>query len=338
MKILFTGACGFIGSHVLLELLRQDDVYEILVIDNLSNSSSKIIDKIIKFTGKPIQFLKVDLKDQHILNNIVEMFQPEIVFHFAGLKSVKESQTNPNLYFENNVQGTKNLLESLNNTNCTKIIFSSSATVYGNPIYLPYDEIHPTRPQNNYGKTKLICEDLIEKWKSVCQRRSAVILRYFNPVGVHSSGKFGEHPKNLPNNLFPIILRVIVGKLKVLKIYGNDYETSDGTAERDYIHIMDLAKAHVASLRFLFENNVCQKFNLGTGKSISVLTILKTFEKVYRIKIPYKFVNRRDGDLPSYWTNSRLSRQKLNWKPKYSIFDACIHSLKWTQNQQENKY
>ena len=332
MKILITGGCGFIGSHVLLELLAQDKEYEILVIDNLSNSKESIINKIIIYSGKNVEFSKTDLRNESKLYEVIKKFKPEIIFHFAGLKSVAESEVKPELYFEHNVNSTEILLKILNMIGCDKIIFSSSATVYGDPVYLPYDEKHPTNPTNNYGKTKLICENLIKDWTNKNLNRCSIILRYFNPVGAHSSGFFGENPRGIPNNLFPIISKTAIGEYKKFKIYGNDYETKDGTAERDYIHVMDLAKAHIACINLLFNIFKINVFNIGVGESKSVLEVLSEYEKVCDKKIFFEFAKKRSGDLAIYWADPSLSFQKINWKPKYSLKDACEHSWKWYQN------
>lgn len=329
MKILITGGAGFIGSHVLLDLVLNRIGNEFIIIDNFSNSSKEIIDNISKFTNTTFDLYEFDIRNELKLNKIVKNTKPDVIFHFAGLKSVSDSEINPFLYYDNNVGGTFQLLKALNESECKVIIFSSSATVYGDPVYLPFNEKHQTNPINIYGKTKLVCENLIEAWSRNLPRKLCVALRYFNPVGAHSSGLFGEYPSGKPNNLLPYICKVANNEIEYLKIFGNDYDTFDGTGVRDYLHVMDIAEAHTKCLELLDKQNGFLKLNLGIGYGYSVLDVINTFEKTNNVKIPYLFSKRRKGDLSSYWSNSEMSKKILNWKPRFSLEDACKHSWEW---------
>ena len=328
-KIIITGGLGYIGSHTIVEL--KDNVDEFIVIDDLSNSDISIIDRLYKITKKKIVHINESINNENKLKEIFKVHQPDSVMHFAGLKSVQEGELYPEEYFHTNVIGTECLLNALKSFNCSHFIFSSSATVYGNPEYLPYDEEHPTNPINNYGRTKLEAEKLIHDW-SIDNNVSSLSLRYFNPVGAHESGILGEKPQGIPNNLMPYILEVISGNLKTLNIYGDDYDTKDGTGERDYIHITDLAKAHIAALEYVKNNNINDILNIGTGESISVLDIINTFEKSLNTNINYTITKRRDGDLPKYYAKTNKAHNYLKWKAHKSLIDMCADSLRWQKN------
>ena len=325
-KIIITGGLGYIGSHTIVQL--KDIIDEFIIIDNLSNSDIGVIDKLKILTKKKIIHYNESINNEKKLNEIFKVHQPHRVIHFAGLKSVQEGELYPAKYFYTNVSGTVSLLNILKQYKCTTFIFSSSATVYGNPQYLPYDENHPTVPINNYGRTKLAAEQIINDW-SINNNVSTVSLRYFNPVGAHESGLIGEKPVGIPNNLMPYILEVISGKLEILNIYGDDYDTKDGSGERDYIHITDLAQAHVSALAYCEKDNVNDVFNIGTGMSISVFDIINTFKKSLNTNINYNITNRRDGDLPKYFSAISKAEKYLKWNANKSLLDMCADSLRW---------
>lgn len=325
-RIIVTGGLGYIGSHTIVEL---KDLYdEFIIIDDLSNSDESVVNRLRDLTNKSILHFNISINDELKLNELFQSYAPKCVIHFAGLKSVKDSEEKPYEYFRTNVAGTVSLLNSLKKYRCENFIFSSSATVYGNPEYLPYDENHPTNPINNYGRTKLVAEQLINQWASI-NKVSCLSLRYFNPVGAHSSGLIGEKPNGVPNNLMPYILEVISGKLKCLKIFGNDYNTKDGTGERDYIHITDLAKAHVAALSYSKNDNINDVINIGTGSSISVMEIVNTFKNSLNVEFKYDIVERRLGDLPKYYAKTDKAYNLLGWKAEKSLLDMCRDSLNW---------
>ena len=328
-KIIITGGLGYIGSHTIVEL--RDSVDEFVIIDDLSNSNVSIIDRLKNLTKKKIIHINESVNNENELMEIFKIHHPDSVMHFAGLKSVQEGELYPDEYFHTNVTGTASLLNALKEFNCSHFIFSSSATVYGNPEYLPYDEEHPTNPINNYGRTKLSAEQLIYDW-SLKNNVSSLSLRYFNPVGAHESGLIGEMPKGIPNNLMPYILEVISGNIETLNVYGDDYDTKDGTGERDYIHITDLAKAHVAALNYVYKIHTNDILNIGTGESISVLDIINTFKNSLNTNINYKIVKRREGDLPKYYAKTDKAHEYLKWKAHKSLIDMCTDSLKWQKN------
>ena len=328
-NLIITGGLGYIGSHTIIEL--KDVVEEFIVIDDLSNSEIKVIDKLENLTNKKIIHFNESINNENNLKEIFKVHQPDSVLHFAGLKSVQEGELYPEKYFHTNVTGTLSLLNALTEFKCSHFIFSSSATVYGNPKYLPYDEEHPTKPINNYGRTKLSAEKLIYDW-SVENNVSSLSLRYFNPVGAHESGLIGEMPKGIPNNLMPYILEVISGNIETLNVYGDDYDTKDGTGERDYIHITDLAKAHVAALNYVYKTHTNDILNIGTGESISVLDIINTFKNSLNTNINYKIVKRREGDLPKYCAKTNKAHEYLKWKAHKSLIDMCVDSLRWQKN------
>jgi len=328
--ILLTGGMGYIGSHTAVELLNRE--YKVVLYDNLSNSDLNVKDRIREITNKEVFFVRGDILDTKLLNKTLIENNIDSVIHFAGLKAVGESVEKPIDYFENNISGTVSLLKAMQYADVTKIVFSSSATVYGNPEYLPYDEDHPTSAVNPYGRTKLHIEEIL---KDVCVSNpnfSAICMRYFNPVGAHESGLIGENPKDIPNNLMPYIAQVASGKLKYLNIYGDDYPTKDGTGVRDYIHVVDLANGHIKGLDYLDENSGWHTFNLGMELGVSVLKIVKTFEDINQVKIPYIVRDRRQGDIAEFFSNSKKAQKILNWSPEKNIEDMCRDTWKFQKN------
>lgn len=327
MKILVTGGCGYIGSHTCVELLENG--YEVVVIDNLINSKKEVIDKIQTITGKKLYFYEGDVRDKSILTSIFQQHKIDAVIHFAGLKAVGESVENPLLYYDNNIYSTITLCDVMQKFKCKNIVFSSSATVYGIPQKLPLTEDHPLGTTNPYGTTKLFNEKILNDLYASDNKWSVMILRYFNPIGSHKSYLIGENPNNIPNNLMPYLVKVATGEYECLSIYGNDYDTIDGTGVRDYIHVVDLANGHIKALEHLKKGvNI---YNLGTGNGYSVLQLINTFEKVNNIKINYKFVERRKGDVPSCYANPDKALHELNWKAQYNLEDMCEDSYKSAQ-------
>lgn len=330
MKILITGGTGYIGSHVVVELLNQD--YDVEILDNLVNSKITALDQIQRIANKKPTFHQIDLLDQPSLDDLFKSTHFDLVMHFAGLKAVGESVEQPLKYYQNNVAGTINLLEAMQKHKVKNFIFSSSATVYGDPGTPEYTENLPTGQNisSPYGKTKYMIEEILKDLAISDKSFSAIALRYFNPIGNHPSGFIGENPNGIPNNLMPYIMKVAKGELKELSIYGNDYPTADGTCRRDYIHVIDLAKGHLAAINVLKPG--FKAYNLATGKPTSVLEMVKTFEKVSGKPLPHKFVARRPGDLPEYWTNPSLAKQELNWEAKLTIEDAFRDTLAFLQH------
>ena len=333
--ILLTGATGYIGSHTWVELLQAG--YEVLGIDNLSNSNNKVIDRIHSIVGFNLKFMEADVRNVNQIQQIFKEYDIVAVMHFAGLKSVRESVENPLHYYENNVFGLINILHSLKGSNCKKFIFSSSATVYhpANPI--PYNEQMVLGSASPYGRTKRMCEEILTDYEKATQGFSVALLRYFNPVGAHASGMIGENPLGIPNNLMPYINSVAVKKNKYLNIYGDDWATKDGTCIRDYVHVVDLAKGHLSALEYLQQKNSSITVNLGTGKGVSVLELVHTFEKVTGQKIPYQFGPRRDGDIVSYYADVEYAKKTLNWEAKLNLEDMCLDSWRW-QSQNPHGY
>ena len=327
MRILITGGAGYIGSHTAIKALESN--HKVLIVDNFSNSSKTILDKIKYLTGKSFLFEKCDLLKKNKLKKIFFNFKPQIVIHFAGMKSVEESIKLPLYYFANNVTSSINLLEAMNENNCHSIIFSSSATVYGIPKYSPCDEKHPISPINPYGRSKFFTEEIIKDWTSSKIENKSVILRYFNPVGAHKSGLIGESPKGKPNNLFPYLSDVITGKYNHLSVYGNDYETKDGTGVRDYIHVEDLAKAHINCLNFLSNKIKNETINLGTGVGYSVLEIINEFEKTIKAKVPFTIKPRRFGDVGELVADNKKAFNLLEWKINNGLQEICEDTIRW---------
>jgi len=331
MKILVTGGAGYIGSHAVTELLLRNN--QVIVFDNLNNSSIKSIERVKKITKKDFLFIKGDLKNINDLNKLFNSNEIDAVMHFAGLKAVHQSVLNPLEYYSNNFYGTLNLLKSMKQFNVSNLIFSSSATVYGKYAKTPYqEEMNLGYSSSPYGSSKIMIEMMLEDEAIANKNFKCVSLRYFNPIGAHHSGEIGDNPKGVPNNLMPFITQVAIGKQKDLIIYGNDYLTADGTCERDYIHISDLVDGHISALDWLINNknfSGVEIFNLGTGNPISVLEIVKSFEKANEINIPYRFTSRRQGDLPSFWADTRKAKEILGWECKKSLVDMMKDSWNW---------
>ena len=321
MKVLVTGGCGYIGSHTCVELL--DNGYEVIVADNLVNSSKEVIEKIKKITGKDILFYEIDLCNKDSIRDIFKN-NPDIeaVLHFAGLKAVGESVSMPIKYYENNLISTLSLVSVINEFNCNKLIFSSSATVYGDPVHLPIKETDPVGGTTNpYGTTKYFIERILQDVCISNPHFQISLLRYFNPIGAHSSGLIGENPNGVPNNLMPYIIKVATGELPILNVFGNDYDTEDGTGKRDYIHVVDLAKGHIKALEHLKDG--VSVYNLGTGKSCSVLELIKTFEEVNNVKVNYQVVKRRPGDIAVCYADPTKANKELDWYANKTIAEMC---------------
>ena len=332
-KVLVTGGAGYIGSHTVVQLLNAG--FEVIVLDNLCNSSQRVIARIEEITDQTIQFVKGDVRDREALRKVFSRSEFESVIHFAGLKAVGESQDQPLKYFDNNVTGSVVLFEEMMAAGVCKLIFSSSATVYGDPGHVCYSETTPLRPINVYGRTKLMVEDILRDIKSANPGWQIALLRYFNPVGANESGLIGENPFGIPNNLMPFISQVAVGRREKLMIYGNDYATPDGTGLRDYIHVDDLAAGHLAALNALNQKNSFITVNLGTGKPNSVLEMINAFEKASGVNIPFEIVGRRPGDLPEYYADASLAKQVLGWEAKLGIDRMCIDTWRWQKNNPE---
>ena len=331
MAILVTGGAGYIGSHTVVEL--QNAGYDVVVLDNLSNASEKALDRVSKITGKPVKFYKADILDRDALNNIFDKETIESCIHFAGLKAVGESVVKPWEYYENNIAGTLTLVDVMRKNNVKNIIFSSSATAYGDPAQIPITEECPKgQCTNPYGWTKSMLEQVLTDIQKADPEWNVMLLRYFNPIGAHKSGTIGENPNGIPNNLMPYITQVAVGKLKELGVFGNDYDTPDGTGVRDYIHVVDLAKGHVKALKKIEENPGLAIYNLGTGKGYSVLDIVKNFEAATGVKIPYVIKPRRAGDIATCYCDASKAEKELGWKAENGIREMCEDSWRWQSN------
>ena len=330
MAILVTGGAGFIGSHTVVEL--QNAGYDVVVLDNLSNSSEKSLERVEKITGKPVKFYKKDILDREGLNEVFEKEDIDSCIHFAGLKAVGESVVKPWEYYENNIAGTLTLVDVMRKHGVKNIICSSSATVYGDPAIIPITEECPKgQCTNPYGWTKSMLEQILTDIQKADPEWNVVLLRYFNPIGAHKSGLIGENPNGIPNNLMPYITQVAVGKLKELGVFGNDYDTPDGTGVRDYIHVVDLAKGHVKAVKKLEDNSGLSIYNLGTGKGYSVLDIVKNFEAATGIKIPYSIKPRRAGDVATCYSDATKAKKELGWEAEYDIKDMCADSWNFQQ-------
>jgi len=327
MKILVTGGAGYIGSHTCVELLEND--IDVVVIDNLSNSSEESLKRVQEITGKSLKFYQVDLLDKAAVTSVFKDHKFDAVIHFAGLKAVGESVTIPLKYYHNNITGTLNLCDVMSEFDICTIIFSSSATVYGEPATVPITEEFPTSAFNPYGRTKLFIEEILKDLYVSDNRWNVVLLRYFNPVGAHESGRIGEDPKGLPNNLMPFVSQVAVGKLKQLSIFGNDYPTPDGTGIRDYIHVVDLAKGHVNALRHLIDKKGVHIYNLGAGRGYSVMEMIAAFEKASGRKINYRVTHRRPGDIAICFADSSKALNDLGWKTERGINEMCVDAWRW---------
>ncbi len=335
MKILVTGGTGYIGSHTAVELLNSG--YEIVIIDNFSNSKSDVLDKIKLITNKDFKFYEGDVCNKDLLRKIFSENKIDAVIHFAGYKAVGESVKKPIMYYRNNIDSTLSLIEVMNEFNCKKIVFSSSATVYGNPTTLPIKEDFPLSTTNPYGSTKLMIENILRDLYISDNDWSIALLRYFNPIGAHVSGLIGEDPKGIPNNLMPYIVKVANKELNELSIFGNDYDTPDGTGVRDYIHVVDLAKGHIKAIEKILKDKGIDAYNLGTGIGYSVLDLVTTFERVNNIKVPYKITDRRPGDIASCYADSSYALEKLNWKAEKGIEEMCRDSYNYILNSKNQK-
>jgi len=330
MSVLITGGAGYIGSHTVVELLEIGE--DLVIVDNFSNSKPEVLDKIKKITNRSFKFYEVDLLDEENLEKVFKENEIESVIHFAGLKAVGESVEKPIEYYYNNITGTLVLLKLMKKYNCKKIVFSSSATVYGVPKTVPIKEDFPLSTTNPYGSTKLMIEQILQDVVTADNEFSVILLRYFNPIGAHKSGLIGEEPNGIPNNLMPYIVGVASGKLEILKVFGNDYPTKDGTGVRDYIHVVDLAKGHLKALEKARMENGTHIYNLGTGNGYSVLELVKTFERVNNIKVEYKIAERRPGDIAECYADPSKAKKELNWVAEKGLEEMCEDSWRYVNN------
>lgn len=331
MKILVTGGAGYIGSHTCVELLNEG--YEVVIVDNLYNASEKAVQRVQEITGKELTFYNSDIRDYNAMSSIFSKEKPDAVIHFAGLKAVGESVSKPLEYYENNIGGTLNLCKAMRENGCKNIIFSSSATVYGDPAFIPITEECPKGVCTNpYGWTKHMLEQILTDFHTADQEWNVILLRYFNPIGAHKSGLIGEDPKGIPNNLLPYVAQVAIGKLECVGVFGNDYDTPDGTGVRDYIHVVDLARGHVKAINKLMEHPGVKIYNLGTGKGYSVLDVIKAFGKACGKEIPYQIKARRPGDIATCYSDASLAKKELGWEAQYGIEEMCADSWRWQKN------
>ncbi len=332
MAILVTGGAGYIGSHTCVELLNEN--YEIVVCDNFVNSKPEMLDKIKTITGKDFTFYEADILDRDAMDKIFANHKIDAVIHFAGLKAVGESVSAPIRYYHNNITGTLVLLEAMKKANVKKIVFSSSATVYGTPETLPIREDFPLSTTNPYGSTKLMIENILRDVFVSDNKWSISLLRYFNPIGAHKSGLIGEEPNGIPNNLMPYIVKVASGELEVLSVFGSDYPTHDGSGVRDYIHVVDLAKGHIKALEKVLATTGVEAYNLGTGNGYSVLDLVKTFEAETGVKVNYKIVDRRPGDVAICFADPQKAYTELGWKAEYGLAEMCRDSWNYIKNKE----
>lgn len=335
MRILVTGGAGYIGSHTCVELLNHG--YEVVVIDNFCNSSAESLNRVELITGKKVAFYEGDMADRKLLDEIFENEKIDAVIHFAGLKAVGESVAKPIEYFMNNVSGSLVLFDAMKNHGVKNIIFSSSATVYGVPKETKIKEDFPLSVTNPYGRTKLMLEEILRDIHTADSEWNVVLLRYFNPIGAHESGMLGEDPNGIPNNLLPYITKVSVGELPYLRVFGDDYNTPDGTCIRDYIHVVDLARGHVQAINKLNEKIGVREYNLGTGKGYSVLEVIRNFSEASGIEIPYKITERRPGDVDAYFADATRAKEELGFEAQYDIRKMCEDSYRW-QKKNPNGY
>ena len=335
-KILVTGGAGYIGSHTCVELLNSG--HEVVVLDNLCNSSEESLNRVQQLTGKTLAFVEGDIRDAQVLDQVFQQYPIDAVIHFAGLKAVGESQQIPLTYFDNNIAGSISLVRAMERAEIFNLVFSSSATVYDEANTSPLNEEMPTgMPSNNYGYTKLIVEQLLQKLSAADERWSIALLRYFNPVGAHKSGRMGEDPQGIPNNLMPYVTQVAVGRREKLSIFGQDYDTVDGTGVRDYIHVVDLANAHLCALNNRLNARGCRAWNIGTGNGSSVLQVKNTFEKVNGIAVAFEFAPRREGDVATSFADNARAVSELGWTPQYALEDMLADSWNW-QKQNPTGY
>ncbi len=327
MKILVTGGAGYIGSHTCLDLLQNG--HETVVVDNLCNASRESLKRVEELSGKSIRFYEADLRDAAALDQIFAKERPEAVIHFAGLKSVPESVAKPLLYYDNNINGTLQLFQCMQKYGVYRFVFSSSATVYGAPKTVPIQEDFPLSVTNPYGRTKLMIEDMLRDLAVADPKFDIVLLRYFNPIGADISGRIGEDPNGIPNNLVPYITQVIVGKREYVRVYGNDYPTPDGTGVRDYIHVTDLAQGHTKAIEYMQQHHGLHVFNLGTGIGYSVLDVIHAFEQVIGREIPYRTMERRPGDIATCYADPSLAEKEMGWKARFGIAEMCADAYRW---------
>lgn len=329
-RILVTGGAGYIGSHTCVELLEAG--YQVVVFDNLSNSKPAALERVQQITGKTLALVEGDIRDPVALDAAFQDHPVDAVIHFAGLKAVGESVEKPLEYYDNNVSGTVTLLQAMRDAGVKNIVFSSSATVYGDPASLPIREDFPLSATNPYGRSKLIIEDILRDLYRADDAWNIGILRYFNPVGAHESGLIGEDPNDIPNNLMPFISQVAVGKLPQLSVFGDDYATHDGTGVRDYIHVVDLARGHIKALQKLEQNPGCVTYNLGTGTGYSVLDMVQAFEEASGKQVAYRIVERRPGDIAACYADPALARTELDWEAEFGVAEMCADSWRWQSN------
>ncbi len=325
--VLLTGATGYIASHTWLQL--QSAGYDVVGLDNFCNSSPLVLDRIAELGGRAVRFHQADVADTQTVTRVLETESIDAVVHFAALKAVGESVQMPLAYFRNNIGGLISVCEAMRSANVFRFVFSSSATVYGAPQSLPIREDAPLSATNPYGTTKLCCEELLRELQRCDERWKVAILRYFNPVGAHPSGRLGEDPRGIPNNLMPYVSQVAVGRREKLQVFGNDYDTPDGTGVRDYIHVVDLADGHVAALRYLFDHARSTAVNLGTGQGYSVLSLVEAYEAASGKSIPYEIVARRPGDVASCYADPTLAKEQLGWAARFALDDMCRDSWRW---------
>ena len=332
-KILVTGGTGYIGSHTVVELISKG--YDVVIVDNFSNSKPVVLDRLREISGKEIKFYEVDLCDKEKLRIVFEEQEIDAVIHFAGYKAVGESVAKPLMYYRNNIDSTLSLLEVMSEYGVKKIVFSSSATVYGNPEVLPLNEGCRLSTTNPYGTTKLYIEGILKDLYVSDNEWSIAVLRYFNPVGAHKSGLIGEDPNGIPNNLMPYIVKVAIGELPYLNIFGDDYDTKDGTGVRDYIHITDLANGHIKAIDYVLKNKGIDYYNLGTGNGYSVLEMVNTFKEVNGVDVPYKIVDRRDGDIAECYADTKYAYEKLGFKAEYGLSEIVESAYNYVKKNKE---
>ncbi len=333
MKVVLTGGAGYIGSHTLIELLALG--HELCVIDNFTNSSPESLRRVRQISNRDFQVVTADIRDTVRMEGALGDFRPDAVIHFAGLKAVGEGETKPVAYYDTNITGTLALLAAMDASGCERIIFSSSATVYGDPDYLPLDEAHPCRPASVYGRTKYMAEQILTDWCRARPGSSNILLRYFNPVGAHVSGRIGEDPQGIPNNLMPFIAQVAVGRREKLAIFGDDYDTRDGTGLRDYIHVVDLARAHVAALDYAAGHAGTDVFNIGTGDGTTVKEMLAAYARACGRALPHAIAPRRPGDIAACYADPAKANRLLGWRAMHDLEGMCASSWKWQEGNPE---